>query len=116
MISVKRPRGAFGTDKEAGQVIPGGGFSCPGGGGDRAAVRSDDFQCDDVVLHGAVPDRVGAGSAGCDHAADGRVRAGIDREEESVWTERVVELGSGDSGLNGAIEVIAVDFENRVHP
>ena len=106
---------AFGAHEEAGEVVAGGGFLRAAGGADHATVGEDGFEGEDVVLHRAVADGVGARGAGGRHAAERGVGAGVDGEEQTLIAQVFVELLAGDAGLDGAVEVLRVDREDAVH-
>ncbi len=55
------------------------------------AIGHDGGERRNVFAHGAVADCIGAGAARCDHAAECRVGAGVDGEEETGVAEMLVE-------------------------
>ena len=107
---------AFGADEQPGQVVAGGGLAHAAAGVDHAAVGERHGQAQHVLPDGAVADRVGAGGAGRAHAADGAERgAGIDREEQALVAQMLVELVAGDAGLDAAVHVGLADLEDAGH-
>ena len=62
---------------------------------EEASVRQDNFQIKTVVPYGPVAHGVGSAGPGGAHAADGRVRPGVDREPESIVLQEVVEALPG---------------------
>ena len=97
------------------QVVAGGRFLGARAGRDDLAVAAHDFQRQHVVAHGAVAHRVGAGGAGRGHAAERGVGAGIDREEQALVAQMLVERLAGDAGLDHAVEILGVHREHLVH-
>src|SRR4029079_14638255 len=73
-----QPERALGADHQVREVVPGTGFPRTRARGHYFAAGGDDFEAEDVLAHRAVADARGARGAGGDHAADGRVRAGVD--------------------------------------
>ena len=106
---------ALGADEQMRQVVAGGGFLRARAGGDDLAVAAHHFQRQHVVAHGAVAHRIGAGGAGRRHAAERGVGAGIDREEQALVAQMLVERLAGDAGLDHAVEVLGMDREHPVH-
>ena len=80
----------------------------------RPSAR-DDRETQHVLAHRAVAHGVGARRARRRHAADRRVRAGIDREEESGALELGIQLLARDTGLHAAVEVRVVHFQHAIH-
>ena len=107
---------ALSTDQKTGQIVAGGGFLRPVGGLDDRAVRHDGGHVEDIVLHGAVAHRVGARSAGRGHAAEARVGARVDREEEPGVAEMLVQLLARHAGLDDDVEILGMDGKDLVHP
>ena len=68
-----------------------------------------------IVAHRAVAHRVGAGGARRRHAAERGVGAGIDREEQALVAQMLVERLAGDAGLDHAVEILGIDREHAVH-
>ncbi len=106
---------ALRADEEAGEVVAGRGFAHPAAGADHPPVGERDGEAEHVVADGAVADRVGAGGAGRAHAADRALAAGIDREEQALVAQMLVQELAGDAGLDAAIHVGLVDLEDPGH-
>ena len=106
---------AFRADHQAREIVAGRGLLGAPRGVDHLAVGQHDFERDDVVLHGAVAHRVGAGAARRRHAAERGVGAGIDREEQAAVAQVLVERLAGDAGLDHAVEILGVHLEHLVH-
>ena len=106
----------FRADEEPGQVVARRGLARPGSGADRPPVGQHDGEPQHVVAHRAVAHRVGARGARRGHAADRRVRARVDREEQAGVAEMGVELLAGHPRLDPDVEVGGVDLEHAVHP
>ena len=106
---------AFRADEQPRQVVAGGGFLRPPRGADDLAVGEHGVERQHVVLHGAVAHRIGARGARRRHAAERGVGAGIDREEQALVAQLLVELLAGDAGLDHAVEVLGMDGEHAVH-
>ena len=106
---------AFRADQETGEIVAGGGLACPAAGGDHAAVGKDRGEAEHGIAHGAVAHGVGAGGARRRHAAEARIGAGIDREEETEIAQVIVEGFAGDAGLHHAIEVSLMHGKDAVH-
>ena len=104
---------AFGADEQMRQVVAGRGFLRPRAGRDDLAVAAHHFERQHVVAHRAVAHRIGAGGARRGHAAERSVGAGIDREEQALVAQMLVQRLAGDAGLDHAVEVFGVNFENR---
>ena len=85
------------------------------GGRHELAVREHDLQPEHIVLHGAVAHRIGAGAARRRHAAERRVGAGIERKEQALVAQMLVELLARDARLDHAIEVLRVHRQHLVH-
>ena len=106
---------AFGADEQAREVVAGARLARAAAGAHDAAVGRDDGQAQHVLAHRAVAHGVGARRARRRHAADRRVGARIDREEEARALELGVELLARDARLHAAVEVLGVDLEHAVH-
>ena len=98
-----------------GQVVAGRGFLRPRAGRDDLAVAAHHLERQNVVAHGAVAHRIGAGGPGRGHAAERGVGAGIDREKHALVTQMLVQRLAGDAGLDHAVEVVGVDLQHPVH-
>ena len=96
---------AFGADEQARQVVAGARLARAAAGVNDAAVGGDDGQAEHVLAHRAVADGVGARRARRRHAADRRVGAGIDREEQAGALELGVQLLARDARLHAAVEI-----------
>lgn len=107
--------GAFGADKEFGEVVAGGGFTWALAGFDDGAVGEDDSHGEDPFAHGAVAGGVGAGAAGANHAADHGAWSWVGWEKEVVFGEEGAEVFPTDSGLDDNVEIIGVEGDNLVH-
>ena len=108
-------QGAFGADQEARQVVAGGGFAGAATGFQDAAISEHAARGQHVVLHRAVAHGVGARGTGGGHAAQGRVRTRIDREEQPRAFQGRVQLHPGHAGLHHRIAILGMDGENLVH-
>ena len=106
---------AFRADEQPREVVAGRRFLGAARGRDQLAVGEHHFERQHVVLHGAVAHRVGAGAARRRHAAERGVGAGIDREEQALVAQMLVELLARDAGLDHAVEVLGMDGEHPVH-
>ncbi len=107
---------ALGADEQPGEIVAGRRFAGAPAGLDDPAVGHHRGHVEDVVAHGAVADGVGAGGPCRRHAAEGRfLGARVDGEEEAHVAQVVVELLSGDAGLDDAIEIALVDGQDPVH-
>ncbi len=106
---------ALGADVEPGEVVAGARFARAAAGADDPAVGRDDGEPEHVLAHRAVANGVGARRARRGHAADRRVGAGIDREEQARALELGVELLAQHARLHAAVEVLGVDLEHAVH-
>ncbi len=82
---------------------------------DDLAVGTHDLQRQNIIAHGAVAHGIGARRAGGRHAADGGVRAGIDRKEQALIAQMFVERLAGDARFDDAIEIVAMHGEDTVH-
>ena len=106
---------SFRADHQPGEIIAGGGLARPPGGADVAAVRRHHAQGQDRLAHRAVAHRIGARGAGRGHPAERGVGARIDREEQPHVAEIFVELLAANAGLDGAVEILGIDAEDRIH-
>ena len=99
-----------------GQVVAGGRLARALRRLHHRAVGHHGGEVRDVLAHGAVAHRVGAGGARRGHAADGGLLgARIDGKEQAQVAQVVVELLARDAGLHHAIEIALVDGEHPVH-
>ncbi len=108
----QRPLGAH---EQARQVVARGRFLGAARSLDDAAVGQHHFQGHHVFAHRAVAHRVGARCARRGHAAQGRVRAGIDRKEQARVLDMLVQLLARDARLDHGVEVLFVHREHLVH-
>ena len=106
---------AFGADQEPREVVAGRGLACPRAGADHRAVGQHRLQRQHVVLHRPVAHGVRARRPGRRHPADRGVRAGVDREEEALAAEALVQRDAVHAGLHDAVEVLDVDGQDPVH-
>jgi hypothetical protein len=106
---------AFGADEEPRQVVAGARFARTAAGAHDAAIRRHDGQPEHVLAHGAVAHRVRARGARRRHAADRRVRPGVDREEEARSLELRVQLLARHAGLDPAIEILRAHLQHAAH-
>ena len=106
---------AFGADHQPREVVAGRRFLGAARGGHQLAIRQHDLQRQHVVLHGAVAHGIGAGAARRRHAAERGVGAGIDREEQALVAQVLVERLAGDAGLDHAVEVLGMHRQHPVH-
>ena len=97
---------ALRADEEAREVVARGGFFRAARGLDDAPVGEHHFQRQHVLAHRAVAHRVGARGARRRHAAERRVGAGIDREEQARVLDVLVQLLARDAGLHHRVEVL----------
>ncbi len=106
---------AFRADEQAREVVTRGRLAGPRAGFDHAAVGQHHGQPEHVFAHRAVAHGVGTRRARGRHAADARVRAGVDREEQTRVAQRLVQLFARDAGLDGDGQVFGVDRQHPVH-
>ncbi len=106
---------AFRADHQPREVVAGRRLLGAARRGHELAVRLHDFERQHIVLHGAVAHGVGAGAARRRHAAERRVGAGIDREEQALVAQVLVERLAGDAGLDHAVEVLGMHRQHPVH-
>ena len=106
---------AFGANEQPCQIVSGGGFAGPAGGADDLAAGGHHGEGKHVLAHGAVAHGVGAGSAGCRHAADRGIGAGIDREKQALVAQMGVELLARDAGLHPAVKILGIHRKDLVH-
>ena len=115
VISVTTPSVPSEPMKRRVRVVAGRALASAAAGLHDLAVRRHHGERQHVVLHGAVADRVGARRAGRHHAAERRVRTGIDREEQARVAQQLVELLASDAGLDHAVEVLRVHRYQPLH-
>ena len=113
--SVITPERAFRADHQPGEIVAGRRLLGAARGRHQLAVRQHDFQREHIVLHGAVAHGIGAGAARGRHAAERSVGAGIEREEQALVAQMLVELLARDAGLDHAVEVLRIHRQHAVH-
>ncbi len=82
---------------------------------DHGPVGEHGAQAEHVLAHRAVARRAGARGGGGRHPAERRVRAGVDREEQAVLAEQLLQREPVHARLDAAVEVLRVDLEHAVH-
>ena len=107
---------ALGADEQAGEVVAGGGLARSRAGADDLALRGDDGEAEDVLAHRAVADAGRSRRAGGDHAADRRVGAGVDGEEDALGPQLRVELPARHARLDGDVHVLDRQAQDLVRP
>ncbi|CAM2144652.1 hypothetical protein PT2222_160115 [Paraburkholderia tropica] len=105
----------FGAHEQAREVVARRRLARARAGLDHSAVREDGGQAQYVLAHRAVAHGVGARGPRRRHAADARIRARVDREEQAGVAQRFIELLARNAGLDGDGEVFGVDREHAVH-
>ena len=111
-----RAQRALAADVQAREVVTGAALARAGAGADQSPVRRRDRQPEHVLLHRAVAHRIRAAGPRGRHAADRCIRAGVDREEQSLVPDLRIELVARDAGLHGHRQVLGVDAEDALHP
>lgn len=106
---------AFGAAEQLREAVAGGRLAGAPGGADHLAVGPHHRERQHVVAHRAVADGVGARGRGGHHAADRRVGAGIDREEEAGAGQLAVEVLARDAGRHRGRQVLGADRQHAVH-
>ena len=107
---------SFGAHEQPREVVAGRGFLGALRRLDDLAVRQHRFERQHVVLHGAVAHRVGAGRASVDVMPPSEASApGIDRKEQALVAQLLVQGLARDAGLDHAVEVLRVDRQHPVH-
>ena len=106
---------AFAAHHQAREVVAGAALLRARAGADDLAAGSDDLEREHVLAHGAVAHRVRARRARGAHAADGGVGARVDREEQALAPDRLVDGLARHAGLHRHREVLGVDREHVVH-
>ena len=107
---------ALAADEEPRQVVARSRLPRPSACPDHAAVGEDDRQAEDVLAHRPVAHRGRPGRARRGHAADRRVRAWVDGEEEALGRKALREGEPRQPGFDAAVEIRAVDLEHLGHP
>ena len=110
-----RAERALGADEEVREVVAGRRLDGAAARPDDAAVGEHDLEREHVGAHAAVADGRRPARVRPRHAAEGRVRARVDREEEPVRPRRLLELRARDAGLHRGGEVVGADREDAVH-
>ena len=105
----------FRPDQQAGQVVARRGLRCAAAGTYEAPSGERRFEREDVVAHLPVPDGGRPGCVGRRHAAQGRVRAGVDGKEQAVLPGGAVQRVAGHAALHGGAQVARLDRDDPVH-
>ena len=108
-------KGAFRTDHQPGEIISGGRLAGPRSGADHFAIWHHHREAEYIVFHRAKAHRIGARGAGGRHAAEARVCARINREEQALITQRGIEGLARYTRFNAAIEIFGINFQNAIH-
>ena len=106
---------AFGTDKQAGQVIARRCLFRALRRTDNAAIGHNGLQRDNVVFHCAITHCVGARCTRGRHAAKRGIGPRINRKEQSAIPQISVQLFARDPRLHDAIKVVSIDGDDLVH-
>ena len=93
-------QGAFAADKQARQVVACTGFFGTGACSNDFPRCGNDFQGQNLLTHGAIPNGIGATGAGCAHAADGGICSWIDGEKQTGRFDFFVQLLARNARLN----------------
>ncbi len=105
-------QGSLSPDEEPGDIVTRGGLASARSGLPDRTVRHHHGQGEDGVFHRAVADGVGAGGARGGHPSEGRIRAGVDRKEQSQLSQVHVQLLACDSGLYDAVHIFLMDRQH----
>ena len=106
---------ALGTDEQARQVITGRGFARARAGTDDFAIGQYQRQAENIFAHGTVAHRVGARGPRCCHATYGGIGARVYGEKQTAVAQVLIQFASHHPGLNAAIHVFVIDFDDLVH-
>ena len=106
----------LGPDEQAREVVAGGRLPRPAARPDDRPVGEHRLEREDVGAHLPVADRRRPGRVRRGHAAERRVRAGIDREEEPVLAGRALERRPRHARLDGRAEIVRGDLDDPVQP
>ena len=106
---------AFAADHQAREVVAGARLARARAGADHLALRRDDGEAEHVLAHRAVAHGIRATGAGGRHAAQARVGAGVDGEEEAAVADLVVELGARHARLHRDREVVGRERHDLLH-
>ncbi len=106
---------AFRADHQPGEVVARRRFLGAARRGHQFAVRQHDLEREHDVLHRAVAHRVGAGAARRCHSPKRGVGAGIERKEQALIAQILVELLARHARFDHAVEVLGVHFDHPVH-
>ena len=105
---------ALGTDEHTGKIVTGGRLPRPLACADVFPVRQHHSQREDVFAHRAVTHGVGPRCPRRRHAADCRVRAGIDWKEQARIAQVLVQLFARHAGFDSDVEISGVDPKDRI--
>src|SRR5204862_2497770 len=97
---------AFRADDESREIVPGRRLLGAARGGKQLAICQHDLERDDVVLHRAVAHSISTGAARGRHPAERSIGARIDRKEQTLVAQMLVELLARDARLDDAIEIL----------
>ena len=103
-------------DEQARQVVAGGRLPRPAARPDDRPVGEHGLEREHVGAHLPVADRRRPGRVRRRHAAERRVGAGIDGEEEPVLARRALERRPRHARLHRRAEILGGDLDDPVHP
>ena len=106
---------ALRPEQQAREVVARRGLARPRARAQDGAVGQHRLEAEDVLAHRAVAAGQRARRRGGGHAAERRVGARVDGEEQPVGAEPALERQAGDPGLHAAVEVLGADVEHAVH-
>ena len=110
-----QPERALRADEQPRQVVAGRRLARPRARAQDLAIGADDDEREHVLAHRAVANGRRARRAGGDHAAERRVSAGVDREEDALGAQRLVELAARDARFHADVEVVDGQAKDAVH-
>ena len=99
---------AFRPNEKPRQIIAIGGLARAPAGLDDTPIRQHHFKPQNIFANGAIAHRIGAGSARGAHAANGAMAAGINREEQPLGAQKIIQGLARDTGFNQAIHILSV--------
>ncbi len=114
--SVMMPSVPSGPDHQRGQVIARAGFRGARSGADDAPVGQHHFQRQHVLAHRAIAHGGRAAGARRGHAAQRRIRAGIDGEHQPGRAQFGIQRLARDAGLHDGQHVARPHVQHLVHP